>query len=108
MLTRLLPENIVSQFSMDVQVAEARAFYSFQSMIEQVHSETYSLLIETYVRDSEEKDFLFRGMENSGSLPNKARIGLLTRCSPLYPEEGRLGAEIHHTRARESPPFPVA
>lgn len=34
-------------------------------MMEQVHSETYSLLIETYVRDSEEKDFLFNGMENS-------------------------------------------
>lgn len=36
-------------------------------MMEQVHSETYSLLIETYVRDSEEKDFLFNGMENSMS-----------------------------------------
>jgi ribonucleoside-diphosphate reductase subunit M2 len=61
-----LAENIVSQFSMDVQIAEARAFYAFQSMMEQVHSETYSLLIETYVRDSEEKDYLFKGMENSG------------------------------------------
>lgn len=60
-------ENLVSQFSMEVQIAEARAFYSFQSMIEQVHSETYSLLIETYVRDSDEKDFLFKGMENSES-----------------------------------------
>lgn len=58
-------ENIVSQFSLDVQLAEARAFYSFQSMIEQVHSETYSLLIETYVRDNEEKDYLFKGMETS-------------------------------------------
>lgn len=61
----IVGENIVSQFSMDVQIAEARAFYAFQSMMEQVHSETYSLLIETYVRDSEEKDFLFRGMETS-------------------------------------------
>jgi len=52
---------------MNVQIAEARAFYAFQSMMEQVHSETYSLLIETYVRDTEEKDFLFNGMENSGS-----------------------------------------
>lgn len=50
---------------MDVQAAEARAFYAFQSMIEQVHAETYSLLIETYVRDQEEKRFLFNGMENS-------------------------------------------
>jgi ribonucleotide reductase beta subunit family protein with ferritin-like domain len=52
---------------MNVQIAEARAFYAFQSMMEQVHSETYSLLIETYVRDTEEKDFLFNGMENSRS-----------------------------------------
>lgn len=50
---------------MDVQCAEARAFYAFQTMIEQVHAETYSLLIETYVRDSEEKKFLFNGMETS-------------------------------------------
>jgi ribonucleoside-diphosphate reductase subunit M2 len=53
---------------MNVQIAEARAFYAFQSMMEQVHSETYSLLIETYVRDTQEKDFLFNGMENSMSL----------------------------------------
>lgn len=52
-------------FSMEVQVAEARAFYAFQTMIEQVHAETYSLLIETYVQDKEEKDFLFKGMEKS-------------------------------------------
>lgn len=52
---------------MNVQIAEARAFYAFQSMMEQVHSETYSLLIETYVRDTQEKDFLFNGMENSRS-----------------------------------------
>lgn len=61
----IVGENLVSQFSMDVQIAEARAFYAFQTMIEQVHAETYSLLIETYVRDSEEKDFLFKGMETS-------------------------------------------
>lgn len=68
----IVGENIVSQFSLDVQIAEARAFYSFQSMIEQVHSETYSLLIETYVRDQEEKDFLFKGMENIPCIKRKA------------------------------------
>ncbi|RSH94450.1 hypothetical protein EHS25_004253 [Saitozyma podzolica] len=68
----IVGENIVSQFSMEVQIAEARAFYSFQSMIEQVHSETYSLLIETYVRDSDEKDFLFKGMENIPAIQKKA------------------------------------
>jgi len=59
---------------MNVQIAEARAFYAFQSMMEQVHSETYSLLIETYVRDTEEKDFLFNGMENSRSPSTVQRI----------------------------------
>ncbi|WWC73378.1 uncharacterized protein I206_107345 [Kwoniella pini CBS 10737] len=68
----IVGENIVSQFSMDVQISEARAFYSFQSMMEQVHSETYSLLIETYVRDSEEKEFLFRGMDNIPCVRKKA------------------------------------
>ncbi|OXG84698.1 ribonucleoside-diphosphate reductase subunit M2 [Cryptococcus neoformans Gb118] len=68
----IVGENIVSQFSLEVQIAEARAFYSFQSMIEQVHSETYSLLIETYVRDAQEKDFLFRGMANIPCIKQKA------------------------------------
>ncbi|TYJ56759.1 hypothetical protein B9479_002529 [Cryptococcus floricola] len=68
----IVSENIISQFAMDVQIAEARAFYAFQAMIEQVHSETYSLLIETYVRDAEEKDFLFRGMENIPCIKKKA------------------------------------
>ncbi|WVW86542.1 hypothetical protein I302_108591 [Kwoniella bestiolae CBS 10118] len=68
----IVGENIVSQFSLDVQISEARAFYAFQTMMEQVHSETYSLLIETYVRDSEEKDFLFRGMENIPCVSKKA------------------------------------
>lgn len=54
-------------FSMEVQIAEARAFYAFQTMIEQVHAETYSLLIETYVQETAEKDFLFKGMEKSES-----------------------------------------
>ncbi|KAL1410236.1 Ribonucleotide-diphosphate reductase (RNR), small subunit [Vanrija albida] len=68
----IVGENLVSQFSMDVQIAEARAFYAFQTMIEQVHAETYSLLIETYVRDSEEKDFLFKGMETIPCIQKKA------------------------------------
>ena len=82
----------MSQFSMNVQVAEARAFYAYQTMIEQVHAETYSLLIETYVRDSVEKDFLFRGIENSVSLSRTQELN----SSPLRKEEGRLGSKIHH------------
>lgn len=62
----IVGENLISMFSMEVQIAEARAFYAFQTMIEQVHAETYSLLIETYVQDTQEKEFLFKGMEHSG------------------------------------------
>lgn len=65
-------ENLISQFATEVQIAEARAFYAFQTMIEQVHAETYSLLIETYVQDKEEKDFLFKGMENIPCIQKKA------------------------------------
>lgn len=82
---------------MDVQIAEARAFYAFQTMIEQVHSETYSLLIETYVRDTAEKDFLFKGMENSVSKFPALSTALIC-FSPLHPKEGGLGTQSHNRR----------
>ncbi|KAI9632387.1 ferritin-like superfamily [Dioszegia hungarica] len=87
----IVGENIISQFSLDVQLAEARAFYSFQSMIEQVHSETYSLLIETYVRDQEEKSFLFRGMETIPCVRKKADWAL-KYITPELPFRVRLVA----------------
>lgn len=68
----IVGENLISQFATEVQIAEARAFYAFQTMIEQVHAETYSLLIETYVQDKDEKDFLFKGMENIPCIQKKA------------------------------------
>ena len=49
-------ENLASRFMSDVQVSEARAFYGFQIAMENIHSETYSLLIETYINDKLEKD----------------------------------------------------
>merc|ERR1712066_1149886 len=49
-------ENLSGQFSVEVQVPEARAFYSFQVAMENIHSETYSLLIDKYIRDPAEKD----------------------------------------------------
>lgn len=71
-------------------------------MMEQVHSETYSLLIETYVRDTEEKDYLFNGMENSTSPSQLAE----TWSTPInvnadiissrHQEEGRVGFKVHH------------
>ena len=53
-------ENLVGRFMNDVQLSEARAFYGFQIAMENIHSEMYSLLIETYVKDREEKAQLFK------------------------------------------------
>jgi ribonucleotide reductase beta subunit family protein with ferritin-like domain len=57
-------ENLAQRFMSDVQVSEARAFYGFQIAMENIHSETYSLLIETYIKEKEEKHMLFNAIEN--------------------------------------------
>ena len=51
----IVNENLVERFSQEVQVTEARFFYGFQIAIENIHSEMYSKLIETYIREPEEK-----------------------------------------------------
>lgn len=60
----------------DVQVAEARAFYGFQIAIENIHSEMYSLLLETYIKDSYEKNHLFRAIETVPCVKKKAEWAL--------------------------------
>jgi ribonucleoside-diphosphate reductase subunit M2 len=65
-------ENLASRFMSDVQVSEARAFYGFQIAMENVHSETYSLLIETYIKDKEEKHKLFNAIENFPCIKKKS------------------------------------
>jgi ribonucleoside-diphosphate reductase subunit M2 len=65
-------ENLASRFMMDVQISEARAFYGFQIAIENVHSETYSLLIETYIKEKEEKHKLFNAIENFPCIKKKS------------------------------------
>ena len=64
-------ENLCGSFMNDVQVSEARAFYAFQTAMEQIHSETYSLLIDTYVKDSEEKETLFNAIESFSCVQGK-------------------------------------
>jgi ribonucleoside-diphosphate reductase subunit M2 len=65
-------ENLASRFMKDVQLSEARAFYGFQIAIENIHSETYSLLIETYIKNSEEKSRLFNAIENFPCIKKKS------------------------------------
>ena len=64
-------ENLGLRFMNDVQISEARAFYGFQIAMENIHSQTYSLLIETYIKNTEEKDKLFRALENFECIKKK-------------------------------------
>lgn len=65
-------ENLAMRFMNDVQISEARAFYGFQIAMENIHSECYSLLIETYIRNKEEKHRLFHAIENYPCIKKKA------------------------------------
>ena len=65
-------ENLGSRFMKDVQISEARAFYGFQIAMENIHSETYSILIDTYIKNKIEKDSLFNAIENYPCIKKKA------------------------------------
>jgi len=65
-------ENLAGRFMKEVQVPEARAFYGFQIAIENIHSEMYSLLLETYVKDPKEKSHLFNAFETVPCVAKKA------------------------------------
>jgi ribonucleoside-diphosphate reductase subunit M2 len=65
-------ENLGSRFSTEIQVPEARAFYGFQMAMENIHSETYSLLIEQYIRDPVEKDRVFDAIHTMPAVEEKA------------------------------------
>jgi ribonucleoside-diphosphate reductase subunit M2 len=65
-------ENLAQRFMSDVQVSEARAFYGFQIAMENIHSNTYSNLIETYIKDKEEKSKLFNAISNYPCIKKKS------------------------------------
>jgi len=65
-------ENISINFSTEVQLSEARSFYAYQQHNEMVHGETYSLLIEKYIKDQTEKDLIFRAIETMPCVKKKA------------------------------------
>lgn len=64
-------ENLGMRFMSEVQLSEARAFYGFQIMMESIHSEVYSLLIDTYVKNKEEKTKLFKALDNFDCIRKK-------------------------------------
>ena len=65
-------ENLGMRFMSEVQLPEARAFYGFQIMMENVHSEMYSLLIDSYIKNSDEKNQCFHALENFPCIKKKA------------------------------------
>lgn len=72
----IVNENLAINFLQEVQYPEARCFYGFQIMIENIHSEMYSLLIDTYVKDPAEKDYLLRAIETIPCVTQKAKWAL--------------------------------
>jgi len=66
-------ENLATNFSTEIQIPEARAFYGFQMAMENIHSETYSLLIEQYIKDPAEKDHVFNAIATMPAVQEKAK-----------------------------------
>ncbi len=72
----IVNENLAQKFCTEVQVPEVRCFYGFQIAMENIHSETYSLLIDTYIKDINEKTFLFNAIDNIDVVKLKANWAL--------------------------------
>ncbi|MHB1921618.1 MAG: ribonucleoside-diphosphate reductase small subunit [Chitinophagaceae bacterium] len=72
----IVNENLAVNFMGEVQVPEARCFYGFQIMMENIHSETYALLIDTYIKDPVEKNKLFHAIETVPAVKKKAEWAL--------------------------------
>jgi len=68
----IVQENLAARFMHEIQLAEARQFYSVQLMMEAIHSQTYSLLIDTYIEDRSEKDHLFNAIQTIPCIKLKA------------------------------------
>jgi len=72
----IVNENLAINFMQEVQLPEARCFYGFQIMMENIHSETYSLLIDNYIKDPKEKDRLFNALETIDCVKEKGQWAL--------------------------------
>lgn len=82
----IVNENLAENFLSEVQYTEAKFFYGFQIMMENIHSETYSLLIDTYIKDKVEADKLFNAIENFDAIKKKADWALKWIESPSFAE----------------------
>jgi len=82
----IVNENLAENFVNEVQYTEAKFFYGFQIMMENIHSETYSLLIDTYVKDPAERNQLFNAIDNFEAIKKKADWALRWIKSPSFAE----------------------
>lgn len=82
----IVNENLAANFYKEVQIPEARAFYTMQMLIETIHSETYSLLIDTYISDDKEKNKLFAAIDTMPVIQKKAEWAL-----NWFTEKGKAG-----------------
>ena len=73
----IVNENLVERFSGEVQIPEARCFYGFQIMMENIHSETYSLLIDTYIKEQKQRTYLFDAIDTSKPTSIEPRLRVL-------------------------------
>jgi len=77
----IVKKNLAGNFATEVQLPEARFFYCFQMAVENIHSETYSLLIDTYIKDKSEKTRLLNAIETLPCVEKKAHWALMW-CDP--------------------------
>ncbi|KAJ9128115.1 hypothetical protein QFC24_000407 [Naganishia onofrii] len=108
----IVNENLVERFSSEVQCAEAKFFYGFQIMMENIHSETYSLLIDTYIKDPARRQYLFDAIETIPCIAKKAKSHRETvpeASAPVRPSSvPRLASgSFVSRRRRSSRTFPV-
>lgn len=82
----IVNENLAENFVNEAQYTEAKFFYGFQIMMENIHSETYSLLIDTYIKDPKEADKLFHAIETFDAIKKKAEWALRWIESPSFAE----------------------
>ncbi|GGH67525.1 MAG: ribonucleoside-diphosphate reductase [Bacteroidetes bacterium] len=82
----IVNENLAENFVNEVQYTEAKFFYGFQIMMENIHSETYSLLIDTYIKDPADRDHLFHAIDTFDAIKEKAEWALRWIESPSFAE----------------------
>lgn len=82
----IVNENLAAQFATEVQIPEARCFYGFQIAIENIHSEMYSLLIDTYIKDEAQKHHLLNAIETVPAVTKKAQWALKWIENGSFPE----------------------